>query len=354
MSAIKEITSQRVSWHIIFALFLLIVILSASITACGLIPHSNELRIVSIPESLNCNSSALNYWQLKSPYLLHVYKNQLFFYNGSSTFIGCCVGKTVFSVATLAEIVNGEGIGGLCFVDSLFYFRYFLEDECYVKAIDIVTKELFDIGMWHVNECAPFEDMFYSPVDNNTYLQIDSKGAGIRQIENNYIEAYTIDNAKIIKEFYHDIRYGNLKKIDSQGNIDQVIENFDLVQYCLYQLEDGRIIVYNLGTVRRRDALLWIIDKKGTVLPVFPGVTGANVDSSANVCGNKLYISFMRYEKWGPLYSRKFKNDKISGTWVIDLENYQSTKLSDIFYEGLYVFGDDVIGVENNRFSIIH
>lgn len=348
MFEIKVGNLQRVPWYRNVIILLSIIVLSVSFVSCGVKIDNPSLRIESIPESLSCNSSALNYWQFESHYLLHVYDNHLYYYDWGSTVIGFCTDKTILPVVTLAKRINGERINGLCFVDALFYFRYYFEGKCHVNAINIITQEIFDIGIYSVFGCAPFDDFFYSPIDQKTYLEIDSKGATKRKNEHDYIETYAIDNAQIIKNCSNNIRYGSLKKIDSQGNITTVLENFDYEEYCLYQLEDGRIIVYDFGKVgRRSDVLVWIIDNKGTVLPLFSGVTGEMVESSANVCGDKLYISFIRYEKWKNLYSLKFKGDKLSGTWAIDLETYESTKLSDSFYEGLFVFGDELICIDS-------
>lgn len=350
MFKIKIENLQRVSWYRNIIILLSIIVISVSFVSCSVKTYNSSLRIESIPDSISCNSSALNYWQFESQYLLHVYDNYLYYYECGSTVIGFCTDKTVLPVVTLAKRINGERINGLCFVDDLFYFRYYFEDKCHVSAIDIITQEIFDIGIYSVFGCAPFDNFFYSPIDQKTYLKIDSKGATIQKNEHDYIETYAIDNAQIIKTFSNNIRYGTLNNIDSQGNITTVIENFDYEEYCLYQLDDGRIIVYDFGKVgRKSDVLVWIIDNQGTVLPLFSGVTGEMVESSANVCGDKLYISFIRYEKWKTLYSLKFNDDKLSGTWVIDLETYESTKLSDSFYEGLFVFGDELIFIDSTN-----
>ncbi len=62
-------------------------------------------------------------------------------------------------------------------------------------------------------------------------------------------------------------------------------------------------------------------------------------DSAVTMLENHIYLSFRRYEGYDDISLRRFENDTLEGTYMIDLENDSVTKISDNIYTGMYYFG---------------
>ncbi|MCR5694507.1 MAG: hypothetical protein K6G89_06000 [Clostridia bacterium] len=187
-------------------------------------------------------------------------------------------------------------------------------------------------------------------------MNIDSNGITFKTCENGYIERYDIGNSYVAKEYHSgDIRYGKLYMIDENGNKTRFSEIHDLERYYLIQLADGRIVIYNCGTIgRQSDVLVWIINTDGTVEELFGNVTGEFVYSTINISGDSLIVSLLRYEKWEKMQHVLFKEDELSGTWSINLNTSEAKLITKTFYKGLYVFGNQIYCVDqNDRFSVL-
>lgn len=97
----------------------------------------------------------------------------------------------------------------------------------------------------------------------------------------------------------------------------------------------GGILVHN-GRMRN---ILCNITPYGTVEDVFD-VPGMYSESAVCIVGNKVYLSFKRYEKYGDIGMRQFENDTYQGTYEIDLSDFSYKKISDRVFISLYQFDD--------------
>lgn len=62
--------------------------------------------------------------------------------------------------------------------------------------------------------------------------------------------------------------------------------------------------------------------------------------SCMTVHDNKAYISIKRYERGGFLGYKSIKHDVISGTYIVDLNDYSIHKVNNVVFENLYIFDD--------------
>lgn len=121
----------------------------------------------------------------------------------------------------------------------------------------------------------------------------------------------------------------------------------DASQRSLIKTESG-LLIHNYG---RRD-LLYYLDKDGAVVKLF-SVPCSLSESSITVYHNSVYLSVMRYEKGTSSWSGMvgYKNDDVKGTYRIDLNDYSIEKVSDMIFDGMYIFDDTGIFActEDNR-----
>ena len=85
-------------------------------------------------------------------------------------------------------------------------------------------------------------------------------------------------------------------------------------------------------------ALYWI-EKSGLVSELF-SVPCMNSVCALNLAGTDVYLSFMRFEKWGNLGMLRYENDNLEGTWKISLTDFTYQKINDQIFDGLYNFDD--------------
>jgi len=145
---------------------------------------------------------------------------------------------------------------------------------------------------------------------------------------------------------------------DSEGEITAIEGREKYTgEYYFYRLEDGRLLVFDMSDLHRnsfsemhRNSFIWIIDTDGDVYPILQ-IDGEIVRISYNICGEYIYYSFYRYEFAGDdLFdiSKKFKNDKMEGTWKMNINTLETVKISNRIYRNIYVLDNNVIGVSES------
>ena len=97
---------------------------------------------------------------------------------------------------------------------------------------------------------------------------------------------------------------------------------------------DG-LLIHNEGCT---DLLYWI-DKDGNINNIFSVPCMSSI-SAVNVCGKDVYISFMRFEKYGDYGRLRYENDTLEGTYRINLTSYTTEKINDQIFNGIYNFDD--------------
>lgn len=102
------------------------------------------------------------------------------------------------------------------------------------------------------------------------------------------------------------------------------------------------IIPYENGLLIHNEShseLLYKIDEEGMVTKLFeiPCLTSK---SAVNIHGTDVYLSLLRYEKYGEFGKLRYENDSVEGTYRISLIDNSVVKISDNIFNGLYNFDD--------------
>jgi hypothetical protein len=65
--------------------------------------------------------------------------------------------------------------------------------------------------------------------------------------------------------------------------------------------------------------------------------------SAINIFEDKLYYSIQRYEKYGEIGMTRYEDDEVEGTYIINLTDLSAEKISDMIFDGLYIFDNSGI-----------
>ena len=125
-------------------------------------------------------------------------------------------------------------------------------------------------------------------------------------------------------------------KIGGGGNNERV----------LFPATDG-LILSNPGG----ENTLYYIYPDGRIELMFPEIDGVGPYTALTVYGNYVFLSFKRVS--GLDESKKkyefYDEDTLSGTYRIDIRDKSYVKISDTYYEGLYVFDDTGVYCTTNK-----
>lgn len=137
--------------------------------------------------------------------------------------------------------------------------------------------------------------------------------------------------------------YNSITNMLSGSHLEQVLESVEALGIkgicVLYPCAHGWMLFQNGSNVP-----LWLVAADGTVSPILE-VECMHLSSSFNLEGTHAWLSFQRYEKWDDTgyYLQRYENDNLSGTYQINLSDLSITKISDVSYCGIFLFGDDSI-----------
>ena len=177
-----------------------------------------------------------------------------------------------------------------------------------------------------------------------------------------YNEEYTLGNNIIMVEY--DNGATRLYKITDDGSKEEIkMNNPPSLEInppsIAMPLSDECLLVCRISPDRTHSgarisrALAWIIDSNGELHELINPEGYAYF--AGNYCNGYYYCSFYRYKEEHKFFSEKFDNDKLEGTWKVNVETFEQTKISDKIYDDIFVIGDKVIGVDSSRtFSIIN
>ncbi len=115
----------------------------------------------------------------------------------------------------------------------------------------------------------------------------------------------------------------------------------------LFQTQYG-LIVYNRGYANGGKQSLYLIQPSGETVELLT-FRCLYSDSAINLYHDKLYYSVKRYERYGELGMTRFENDEIEGSYIINLTDLSAEKVSNMIFDGLYIFDDSgIIACDEN------
>ena len=193
-------------------------------------------------------------------------------------------------------------------------------------------------------------------LNGRSYAVVTEKadGAEMLSYEGPYNEEYSLGKSRILVEYDYDETI--ISKLTDDGEKEIIHKEVD---FCtLMKISDNSLLVnrrtpptFQVVDFSSR-ALSWIIDSDGVIHELIkPEGYAMHI---GNYCNGYYYCSFYRYKEVHKFFSKKFDNDKLEGTWKVNVETFEQTKISDKIYDNIFVIGDKVIGVDSSRtFSLI-
>jgi len=193
-------------------------------------------------------------------------------------------------------------------------------------------------------------------LNGRSYAVVTEKadGAEMLSYEGPYNEEYSLGKSRILVEY--DYHRTIISKLTDDGEKEIIHKEVD---FCtLMKISDNSLLVnrrtpptFQVVDFSSR-ALSWIIDSDGVIHELIKPEGYAM--HTGNYCKNYYYCSFYRFKEVNRFSYKKFENDKLEGTWKVNVETFEQTKISDKIYDDIFVIGDKVIGVDSSRtFSII-
>ena len=327
------------------------ILLSACLTSCKPSMKNVDPKAVRGPVSpLNCASLERD---------LYVCDDALFAY----------VSKTLYEIkndgAFRKIIYTSESSDGFFLENGFFYYMYdkALEPEDGVSPYTwILNRYDLKTGKTETVASGIENAQYYLLRGNKMVLVADKIHYIVSEKEDNvdveikkgsYNEEFKVGSSTIIAEYSY--FYITLSKLTDDGDKEKMFEDDPCV---VIQISDDCLLVCLISPDRTHTgacfsrALAWIIDSNGELHELINPEGYAYF--AGNYCNGYYYCSFYRYKELHKFFSEKFDNDKLEGTWKVNVETFEQTKISDKIYDDIFVIGDKVIGVDSSRtFSLI-
>lgn len=325
--------------------FVCLVVVSAFFAIMKLYTYNVTTDTIAITAS---GDHPANYHQYDASVRMFVWDGQLYFYSyGGNT------KAQFYRELCVFEDQSVKSLGKMAFVYALQDgYVYYSGDEVYSKLeVDLSlvpwnfseTETLMCLDLSTNQQTALSEIKTFSWHD----LFLDADGTCYIPDNSNIGMYYTVEDGTISGPTEMSERY-------TLGSNQYTIENHDLVRYsstgdreilkefkelgspCILPCENG-LLIYNHGATD----LLYFIPSDTESMVEFLVFNGFATISAVNVYQDWAYVSFKRYIM-GEHGLEKYKtNDEMEGTYRISLTDYSSEKLSDIVYNGLYIFDNE-------------
>lgn len=179
---------------------------------------------------------------------------------------------------------------------------------------------------------------------------------------------YLWDGSKVIKYSENEFEV-----LENYGEIEVVINGKHLKLYEVHEkaycdadsetiaeLGIGTVIPYKNGVLCRREfayegeSVLSAVDLNGKEIDLLISNCYLTL-SCMTVHDNKAYISIKRYERGGFFGRKNIKHDVISGTYIVDLNDYSIHKVNNVVFENLYIFDDTgiyAVDTDDNMYKL--
>jgi hypothetical protein len=117
------------------------------------------------------------------------------------------------------------------------------------------------------------------------------------------------------------------------------IQAADIRQLCQLVIDaadalDGKIAYY--------------ISSEGEIVSLLPEMESDRIASTVSVYGDYVFISFIRMRYVADVLPMAYKNDTLSGTYRIDMQDLSVTKITDQHFYSMFIFDDTGIFGNNS------
>ena len=229
-----------------------------------------------------------------------------------------------------------------------------LLDDCHVYAVEngyVYYDEMknsysqsyqlmcLDLRSAQVTELLPTEDLWSDVIvdeEQTCYIPKDFRLSSYYAVKDGVVtECKEAPRKYLVGENTYTVEDGDLICYRSSGLREVVLDSIGIGKIYIIPHQLG-LLVFNNGAT---DLLYFIPNATGEIEQLF-AVQGLSTESSANVYGEFVYVSFVRYKGFDDIGVTKYENDTVEGTYRISLVDRSVEKLTDEKYDGLYIFDD--------------
>lgn len=315
-----------------FCISLSIIICSMSSSFATARPSSTTYHITDLPVTIEENVyNPANYYQYGTTVGMFSWNNKLYAHCKTSFNEQLKRKFFVFQDNDITILLEDCSIYG--FENGYVYYSK-------SKSVSLIDKVMcMDIRSEGHTELMTTEGILSDTV-------VDEKGICYIPTDIRLSEYYAVKDGEIIE-------CKNMTWAHSAGTNTYAVEDKDLICYrpsgfrevildsigigkiCIIPHELG-LLIYNDDAT---DLLYFIPNETGEIEELFR-VEGLSTDSAANVYGEFVYVSFVRYAGFDDIGLTKYENDTMEGTYRISLVDYSVEKLTERTYDGFYIFDD--------------
>ena len=212
------------------------------------------------------------------------------------------------------------------------YFYYYRVDDAYTNYLYCMNITTGETTYLEKTDGSIFHPTFLNDSSVICFPNGDSKEC-FALIQRNSCtgELNQAQEYAVGEQTYRFTNYGELMLCNTEGEnilITQANPLFDPI-IC-----GGGLLIHTGNS----ENLLSFLSSDGTLTALF-STESDFVRSTVNFHDDQVFLSVL-CEQWGP--GKKgmipYEKDNVSGTYRIDMNNYSATKISDIYYEGIYIF----------------
>lgn len=288
--------------------------------SCAPRSASNEAIKIYADNNNAMNNAALS--SSKASIWMGVYNNELYFCPFQGNYKGwlCKFGDS--GILKVSNLKSTNVVYGL--IDHYLYYNIKEKDEYSIACYDFNKDSIHIIYSGEVNSDLPVlieEPSVFIPLGYSNF-----------QAAPDYIHVKGIKAKEIVDQ----IRGTKIGDMTFYLPIESDSATISNVNRALISTDYG-IVVHCQGT----GDMLYLIDDNRLV-QLF-SVPCLSATSTITVVDDFIYLSILRYEKYGEIGMKRFKDDTLEGTYRIRLTDHFVEKISDKIYNGLYYFGDTCI-----------
>lgn len=248
-------------------------------------------------------------------------------------------GETFLDVTTIAGQIGSE-----------LYFFSTADDKCSLYMMNIDTGKTETV--WNGQQRISRNDMFIN--NGELWLRLFDNGIqgdyllvkeGNARVVSNALRPYYLGEKEYVLNY--EPGYDPCLLMRERGGEWQDT-GLDCGNKCTLIPTQYGLVVHCSGYSKGGKQHLYLIQPTGEAVELltFPCLYSV---SAINIFDEKLYYSMKRYEKYGEIGMTRYENDEVEGSYIINLTDLSAEKVSNMIFDGLYIFDDSgIIACDEN------
>lgn len=281
---------------------------------------------------------------------LGVYKNQLLLYrqceysSKKTAYDGWLCALTDGQIEKITKLGNETDVHMIgLYQQFLYYWVYGEEENDSLLCYDLDARE--ERLLFSGNACSArtthidASGAFFIP------LEMDDRNAPQQFVRVLDGQVLSVSTEKVYNQI-GDLRYRNTILHPEYTERVVVIDEHQSEEEITLGIAKSRTVMSSpYGAIVHNEGysqLLYLIQSAESVECLFE-VPCMSSESAVTVVDEYVFISLKRFEGYQDIGLRRYENDEVEGTYMINLTDYSSVKINDGIYSGLYYFGGEYL-----------